>query len=495
MMADAAKRFDCKVARIELEQKLLGWALYGAVDPAVCDECTDLIPHFEPLHPRIFDSISAARRNGTDSGPAAIALAMAADEALREVGGLEYLRNLSGSAPAAISPEDGQRQFHAVVCSYRTSIGKERAAARAHDVADALASGAPDALDRAVDLADELRSLGAAQNIAAHPFIWVEPSTIPTRKSLFGRHAYRGFVSATAAPGGTGKTALACVETPALVSGRNLLNDAPVTRGRAWYLGLEDPLEEYQRRFAATALLHRVNRDEIEGQFFLNSGRDGRFVMATDGRSGIEIFRPVVEAVTENVRRNGIDLVIVDPFVAVHAANEQDNGAMAAVVREWANIANEVACAVELVHHVRKGGGNGQEPSADDARGASAIVNACRSMRLLVGMTADEAARASVDDRRRFFRVTNGKANLSLHGSAGQWRELVSVNLGNGNGGPDDQVGAVAPWRMPDASDLASQVALAAILEKLRKGEWRADAQATAWAGRAVADELGRPQR
>jgi hypothetical protein len=54
----------------------------------------------------------------------------------------------------------------------------------------------------------------------ATPFEWVDPSTIPPRAWIYGRHYIRKFVSTTVAPGGVGKTALGVVEALAITSGK-----------------------------------------------------------------------------------------------------------------------------------------------------------------------------------------------------------------------------------------------------------------------------------
>jgi len=157
-------------------------------------------------------------------------------------------------------------------------------------------------------------------------------------------------------------------------------------------------------------------------------------------------------------------------------------------VREWARIADETNCAVELVQHMRKGGGQG-EPTAEDARGASAFVDGVRSTRVLIPMSREEASQAGVDNRRRFFRLVAGKANMALHGE-GESRELVDIELPNGRAGAGDRVQAVGAWRMPDASDQVSDADLETIKVKIRAGAWRADARAKDWVGIPVAEVL-----
>lgn len=330
-----------------------------------------------------------------------------------------------------------------------------------------------------------------AARVTATPFRWREPDTIPPRQFLFGRHAVRKFVSATVAPGGTGKTNNEMAECAALVTGNDFLTAQMQGSCRAWYLGLEDPLEEYQRRLAGIVLHHRLPIGVLEGGLFLDSGRLQDFVIAREARNGVAIVEPIVASIISNIRANDIAFLAVDPFIASHTVRENDNGMIEQVVRAWARIADETGCAVDLVHHVRKGT-TGQEPTADDARGARALVDKARSVRVLTAMSKEEALQAGVDERRRFFKIANGaKANLGLPPEETTWRQMVSVSLGNGNGGPDDHVGVVAVWKWPNPFDDVTVADLDAVQVKIATGEWRADVQAKAWAGNAVADVLG----
>src|SRR3546814_4920231 len=88
------------------------------------------------------------------------------------------------------------------------------------------------------------------------------------------------------------------------------------------------------------------------------------------------------------MKDRGIDHLDVDPFVSSHSVEENDNGAIDAVAKEWVSIAQQTRAAVSLTHHVRKP--NGSEPSAHDARGASAMVNAARSVLVFQRMRSEE---------------------------------------------------------------------------------------------------------
>lgn len=332
---------------------------------------------------------------------------------------------------------------------------------------------------------------GGAPALKATPFVWRNPHLIPARRFLYGRHIARGFVSVTAAPGGVGKSTLELAEAIAIGTGRDLLGVRPWERAPVWYLGLEDPLDEYERRVAAIALHYGIPGEEIEAALFLDSGRDQDFVIAHEEKNGVKIVEPIFAAIVDNIRRHGIGLVIVDPFVASHAISENDNTRLEKVTRAWARIANETNCAVELVHHFRKSGNGGGEPTVDDVRGASSIVGAARSVRILAGMSQDQADQAGVKDRFRYFAATFGKANLFPRSESLDWFHMTSVSLGNGGSRPDDEIGVVTPWKWPNALDGLHVADLRKVQDAVAAGEWAENIQSKDWVGYAVATALG----
>src|SRR5580704_10986529 len=87
-----------------------------------------------------------------------------------------------------------------------------------------------------------------APRFTARPYVWRDPRTIPPRQWLHAGHYIRGYVSATIAPGGLGKTSLQLVEAVGMAAGRNLLGGEGKPPLNVWYWNLEDPLEEIERR-------------------------------------------------------------------------------------------------------------------------------------------------------------------------------------------------------------------------------------------------------
>jgi hypothetical protein len=339
-------------------------------------------------------------------------------------------------------------------------------------------------------------STPSANNIIkASPFPWQDPKTIPRREWLYGRHYIRKYLSTTVAPGGVGKSALLTVEILAMVTGKNLLGECPVSPLRVWYWNGEDPLDELQRRFAAACLHYVISPEDIGDRLFVNSGRETTIVIAQDDKSGLKIAHPVIEALREEIIAKQIDVLIIDPFVSSHEVSENDNVKVNAVLRQWAMLADATGCAIEIVHHTRKPAiGQAAEYSVDDARGAGAMIAAVRSARTLNPMTKDEAAKVGIGEgrRRSFFRVDDGKANLAPPAERSTWRRHISVHLGNGGSGthPGDSMGVVTVWTLPDPSEDVTPDDIRCVQEAIEADEWRENPQATNWVGHAIAEAL-----
>ena len=328
--------------------------------------------------------------------------------------------------------------------------------------------------------------------ITAHDFVWRDPSTFPRRRWLYGHHLIRKFISSTVSPGGVGKTSLILVEAIAMCTGLDLLGTKPREAPlRVWVYNLEDPLEELERRVLAICLHYRIDPAPLQGRLFLDSGRDQPLIVARQDGKAVTIAMPVVDALTEEIRARQIDVLVVDPFVSCHRVNENDNPAIDDVAKTFARIADGTGCAIDLVHHVRKG--HGEEITVEDGRGASALLGAVRSARVLNPMSVKEAEEAGVANPRLHFRTTNGKANLAPPASGSTWFHLASVSLGNGTGGPfddSDHVGVVEPWTWPNAMDGVTLHDLRAVQRIVSHAQWRDDVRASEWVGKAVAQVL-----
>ena len=328
--------------------------------------------------------------------------------------------------------------------------------------------------------------------ISATPYAWIDASRIPPRDVLYGRHYFRQFLSATVSPGGLGKSSNAVVEALAMVTGRDLLGDMPSKPMSVWYWNGEDPMEELQRRVAAACLHYKIKAEDLGSRLYVDSGRDHEIVIARETRGDISVAFPLVDGLVKEIQRRGIDVLIIDPFVASHAVSENDNTKIEAVVRQWMRVAEEGRCAIELVHHTRKTNGQ-NETTVDDARGAGALLAKARSARVLNAMTKTEASEVGVEEKERFgfFRIDNGKANLAPRGEYSAWRRMIGVPLGNRIDANEDEVGVPIQWIKPDMFADLKDADRVAVVRAVQSGSWREDVRASNWVGQAVAGAMG----
>lgn len=333
--------------------------------------------------------------------------------------------------------------------------------------------------------------------IHATPFNWINPKDLARREFAFGTHYIRKYVSVTVAPGGLGKTANSIVEALAMSSGKPLNGTKPDKPLKVWVFNAEDPRDELERRIMAAAIHFRLKPEDFEGRLFLDSGREQDLVVARDDKkAGVKIVEPVVEAVASLIMRLGIDVMIVDPFVSTHRVNENDNGAIDAVAKLWAQVANDTNCSIDIVHHLRKV--SDREATVEDARGAVSLIGAARSVRVLNRMTPEQAAEAGLkhEERLGMFSITYGKSNLTPMSHQQHWRRLESVPLGNGQGllKPQDFAPVVTEWAWPSAEQVSDGLTpdqLRMVKTTLDNADFKPAANAKNWAGGAVAYALG----
>jgi hypothetical protein len=333
------------------------------------------------------------------------------------------------------------------------------------------------------------------------PYAFPDAASIPRREWLYGDHYIRGFVSASVAPGGLGKSSLTIAEALAMVSGKPLLGVKSRGQFRVWLWNGEDPRDELDRRISAAMQHHGLTPDDVGDRLLVDSGMEQEIVLARETRNGAVIVEPVAGALISAIERKQIDVFVADPFVSSHKVGENDNGAIDLVVKRWAKIAFTTRSSIELVHHVRKT--NGEEVTVEDARGASALVNGTRVTRALTRMTAKEGQSLGVAEPWRYFR-SGGVAKNNLAPSAGspadkaEWFTLKSEMLGNGQGHgvealmTGDAVGVVTRAALTTMATPHDLGGIEKAFKLIRSGNWRADPRAgDAWVGHAVAQAFG----
>ncbi len=330
-------------------------------------------------------------------------------------------------------------------------------------------------------------------------FEWEDPTKLPVRDWIYGKHLIRRHVSATIASGAVGKTSLKIVEALALATGRSLLGQDVPKRSRVWLFNLEDDMIELRRRVSAAMIYYNIKPDDIGDRLHIDGEKS--LVITKTTRQGTVINVPVVDAIVEAIEALEIDVLFVDPFISSHDAPESDSGAMDLVMKSgWVRVAREGNCAVELCHHTTKADSASGMATAMSGRGSGAVVFACRSVQVLNPMSYEEAKAAALESPSGYFSAKDDKQNLTLKTGTRDWYKMESVSLGNGGGTGNlsylrsDNIGVVTRWQWPTQASFAEEVTgeqLQTIKERLKAGACRKDAQAKAWAGYVVGEVLG----
>ena len=328
-----------------------------------------------------------------------------------------------------------------------------------------------------------------AEDISGEPYDFPAEETLPQWDFLYGRHLMRGEVAGTAAAGGLGKSTWSIGEVLSMTSGNKLYYEEVPRPLRVLLINLEDNRATMSKRIAAAMSFHHLTPKDIGGRLFVKCKGELKF-RANNRKS--------VAKLISFIKNNRIDVVSIDPFIRTHNADENKNPEMQKVVEAYEDIALECNCAISLWHHTRKG--NGGDISVDSARGASAFVDACRSVRVLEPISKDEAKAMRVAKRRGIFKSFSGKLNYSPTPEDCDWYCIESVTLNNGphpqkatglHYGPSgDNVGVTVTWHIPAPVELGKEP-IDAIKAKLGEGIWREDIRAIQWAGKAVAPILG----
>jgi hypothetical protein len=328
----------------------------------------------------------------------------------------------------------------------------------------------------------------ARQTLLTTAAWWRDPESIPKREFLFGRHYKRRDTGATIGGGGRGKTTLGTCEAISQASGRDLMTGEALPEPlRVWVLNGEEDQEELDRRFAATCQRYGIREADLGGRLFVQSVRDNPWRIATVVKNVPTINSEVVAHMTAFIKRHAIDVFMLDPFVSFHAVNESANSDMDLVIKQGLGaIASATNSAGEIFHHPGKPKPGQVDTTVEDSRGASAIIWAVRSARVLNFMSSAEAVELGIgeDVRLRHVRIANGKANMGPVGSA-TWMRLEVENMPNG-----DTVACSTLWKPPDPFKGMTARDVEVGQKVAQGGAYRADSQSPLWFGYALAKHL-----
>jgi hypothetical protein len=320
------------------------------------------------------------------------------------------------------------------------------------------------------DVSAELSSLETTGNTT--DYTWLAPKAlnpdfdsakIPPRDWIVPELLARRFVSGLISPGGVGKTQWGSSLSIAIPANRSDICGFQIkVPGRVWYWNQEDDMNELNRRFGATMQKFNVNRRDVAGKLFINSGVDHPLLLAKRKIDRSLVEAAEVERVIAFIKENKIDVFIVDPLVEFHEGEENDNVQMRKVTAIARRIAVEGNCAVLIVAHTKKppqAAADSYAGDIDALRGAGAQGNVMRIAYTLFGMSKKEAKRWGVreDEAHLYVRMDDAKANLFLKKDQPKWFKRVSVQLG----GRGETIGVLEPAKLEQAkaSDVPELIA------------------------------------
>ena len=299
-----------------------------------------------------------------------------------------------------------------------------------------------------------------------------DASKIPPRQWVFGKRFLRGYLTATVGRAGVSKSTFSILTCLSVALNKSLTGETVHKEGgQVLIINNEDQKHEIERRFAAACLHYDIDFADVEDRFHYLSGYDAEtFTICTRDELGVILTTPNVPALIDYIIKHNIVMLVMDPFISTHTANENDNGEIERVMDAYRHIAAKTNCAIELIHHVRKGGEAGD---AEASRGASSAVAACRNVTTLYKMTRKEAEQLHIDyDTLGIYlvRMDIGKENFAISAAGATWFKLCSVILPNGEPGElGDDMGVHQPYDVTVHAQEAEEVNVAQRSEILAK--------------------------
>lgn len=289
----------------------------------------------------------------------------------------------------------------------------------------------------------------------------LKANMIRPREWILGRALLKGYLTLLVSPPGVGKTTLVLAQAVSVCTGRNLTGQDVFMTGNVWLHNNEDDSDELKRRLAAILQHFGISVADIKGRLAVSSGADRPLIIAKTDKHGNVVQQPDVSACIDFIKKNDIKVFIADPFIETHDAEENSNEQMKEVAALYRKIARQAGCAVLLVHHTAKpqqASSEGYAGNMNAARGASSMLGVARVVQTFYGMSAKDAEKYGIqeEDRHRYIRLDDAKANLSLIDAKARWFERISVTIANG-----DEVGVLQPTDLSDKRSDAEKARLA----------------------------------
>jgi hypothetical protein len=290
---------------------------------------------------------------------------------------------------------------------------------------------------------------------------WTE-AAIPPRPWIAKGYILRGSCSALAGAGSAGKSSLLKAWGVALVLNRPYGRFRGVGPCRVLTYNVEDDLDEERMRLSSILRWFGATPGDLKGKLRVVGPNDIGTLVERDPDTGRLRTTNAMGALEEMIEDFKPDVLMLDPLVELHTAEENDNTGLRSVIAHFRTLAKRHKIGLVIAHHTRKGTTIPGDPDA--IRGAGSIVGAVRVAMTVCTMSAEEAKAFGIPEagRKHYFRVDSAKANYTPSGEA-NWFEKVAYELDNG-----EDVAAAIPWDPPD--DAINDIIMDGIKAAVTKG-------------------------
>jgi hypothetical protein len=270
---------------------------------------------------------------------------------------------------------------------------------------------------------------------------WIE-AELPKRPWLAKRYALRGAVTLLVGPPSACKSSLTLAWACAVALARAYGDFRPTEAGPVVVYNVEDDEDEQRLRLSAILRQFDATPPDICGKIVRVGPSGFGTLFVVDRSTGKVSPTTAMDRLRQLVKERRPKMLIADPFVELHTAEENNNTAMRAVVAEFRTLAREFDMAVVIVLHTGKGALTPGD--LDAARGASAQIGAARIVLTLLPMSEGDTGLLGIENNRtsrsRYVRLDDARQNYAGIEDA-QWFVKTLYTLDNG-----EVVAAAEPW-------------------------------------------------
>jgi hypothetical protein len=288
---------------------------------------------------------------------------------------------------------------------------------------------------------------------------------IPSRPWLAPGHLIRGGVTLIFGPPDQGKSLLLVAWVTALISGTQWGSFRPRDRARVLTIFCEEDDDEQNARLAAARRAFGLTKTEAEPYLRRLIVINLATLLEVDAKTGAVISTDGWGDLVAEIIEFRPDVLVIDPLIEIHTAEENDNTKIKAVIGSLRSLARGHRLAVLASHHTRKG--TAAPGSLEMARGASAAGGAVRIAYSVYEALDDDLGRIGIPaDRRRYYvRLDRARASQAPPNTDdAEWFHKHTYTLDNGDGTP-----ALLPWEPPPIV-APGQMELARLLADIASG-------------------------